>query len=365
MKIDERLRKTTIDFLKEYADKGYENAVECIDWLEKQDEKEITWDKEDEENMNNVLYILNQLKDTSAYKEDDVVEKIINWLKSIKDRLCPDNEYDKDMLEAIEYCLKNNRPLEREHFVWLKKYCEQKLADDAGPKDYNSIDPHFGRAVDGSIDPHFGKPIDTKQVETKPKTKPKFEVGQWVVYNRTDNSREIIQVYDIRDGRYYFTDNVHFSWSVEECDEKSHLWSIEDVRPGDILAFDDSEHILLVKESHDSTWGWRLSCWCHLLDGDFEVVEYHTKVEGLHPATNPQRDVFMKAMEEAGYTFDFEKKELKKTKKKFTWSEEDSVRLQRIIDFLWTNRKGDTDTIFQQEQDIEWLKSIKEKFKEN
>lgn len=35
-KDDERLRKTTISFLKEFADKGYENAVECIDWLEKQ-----------------------------------------------------------------------------------------------------------------------------------------------------------------------------------------------------------------------------------------------------------------------------------------------------------------------------------------
>lgn len=31
---DERLRKTSISFLKHYADKGYENAVECIDWLE-------------------------------------------------------------------------------------------------------------------------------------------------------------------------------------------------------------------------------------------------------------------------------------------------------------------------------------------
>jgi len=43
------------------------------------------------------------------------------------------------------------------------------------------------------------------------------------------------------------------------------------------------------------------------------------------------------------------------------WNEEDSIRLQRIIDFLWYNRKGDTDTIYQQEQDIEWLKSLKEK----
>ena len=35
-KEDERLRKTTIAFLKDFAEQGYENAVECIDWLEKQ-----------------------------------------------------------------------------------------------------------------------------------------------------------------------------------------------------------------------------------------------------------------------------------------------------------------------------------------
>ena len=35
-KDNERLRKTTIAFLKDFAEQGYENAVECIDWLEKQ-----------------------------------------------------------------------------------------------------------------------------------------------------------------------------------------------------------------------------------------------------------------------------------------------------------------------------------------
>ena len=30
---EERLINTTISFLKDFADKGYENAVECIDWL--------------------------------------------------------------------------------------------------------------------------------------------------------------------------------------------------------------------------------------------------------------------------------------------------------------------------------------------
>ena len=38
-KDDERLRKTTILFLKDFADKGYENAVECIDWLKTLGEK--------------------------------------------------------------------------------------------------------------------------------------------------------------------------------------------------------------------------------------------------------------------------------------------------------------------------------------
>lgn len=39
-KNNERLRKTTIAFLKDFAEQGYENAVECIDWLEKQREQE-------------------------------------------------------------------------------------------------------------------------------------------------------------------------------------------------------------------------------------------------------------------------------------------------------------------------------------
>ena len=32
-----RIRKTIISYLKEYVDKGYENAVECIDWLKEQE----------------------------------------------------------------------------------------------------------------------------------------------------------------------------------------------------------------------------------------------------------------------------------------------------------------------------------------
>lgn len=41
-KDDERLRKTTIAFLKDFAEQGYENAIECIDWIKKQSESSQT-----------------------------------------------------------------------------------------------------------------------------------------------------------------------------------------------------------------------------------------------------------------------------------------------------------------------------------
>lgn len=40
-KDDERLRKTTIAFLKDFAEQGYENAVECIAWIEKQGDQSL------------------------------------------------------------------------------------------------------------------------------------------------------------------------------------------------------------------------------------------------------------------------------------------------------------------------------------
>lgn len=37
------------------------------------------------------------------------------------------------------------------------------------------------------------------------------------------------------------------------------------------------------------------------------------------------------------------------------WKTEDYERLKRISQFVWNNRNGDTDEIYQQEQDVKWL----------
>ena len=51
----------------------------------------------------------------------------------------------------------------------------------------------------------------------------------------------------------------------------------------------------------------------------------------------------------------------KQGKRNPVWSEEDPKRIDYICDFIWKNRKGDTDEIYQQEQDVKWLKSLKQR----
>ena len=86
------------------------------------------------------------------------------------------------------------------------------------------------------------------------------------------------------------------------------------------------------------------------------------KLDDITPATKEQRDLLFQKMKEAGYEWDAEKKELRKIEQKpAEWSDEDSERLDRIHKFIWANRKGDTDEIYQLEQDADWHKSIKDR----
>lgn len=78
-KDEERLRKTTIAFLKDFAEQGYENAIECIDWLKKQSESSQT-------NEHAWLYLVSDVltwKDgIGQYLDDPRVQKLAKRLCS-------------------------------------------------------------------------------------------------------------------------------------------------------------------------------------------------------------------------------------------------------------------------------------------
>lgn len=221
-------------------------------------------------------------------------------------------------------------------------------------------------------------PIKDKQ-KTTDKVEPKFKVGDWIVYNRddcskeiigdwivynNDCSKEIIQVYDIRDGRYYFTDNVHFSWSIKECDEKSHLWTIQDVKDGDVLEFGDHGRPVVGIVSYVNKTTGKVDVNCLLENNNFKMGNYYNlDTIKPHPATKEQHDILFQKMKDAGYEWDAEKKELKKIEQKPAWSEEDEEMIRRIRCYLnefgnWLSDKNEekSQSIYKA---CDWLKSIK------
>lgn len=195
--------------------------------------------------------------------------------------------------------------------------------------------------------------------------KPKFKIGYWIVYHRNDSSTEIMRVYDIRDNRYYFNDNIHFSWSVKECDEKCHLWTIQDAKDGDVLC--SHQLIILFKQ-------WEPNTNCNFviahagidISGKLQITNGHWLISNeSKPATKEQRALLFQKIKEAGYEWDVEKKELKKIEQNPAWSEEDEYYLNSCITKIEIdiqNWEGHGKTMIDGDKEIIfWLKSLKER----
>jgi outer membrane protein OmpA-like peptidoglycan-associated protein len=224
-------------------------------------------------------------KDHILY-EDDIIE-IFPELKADED------EITKRMLDVITYKMSQHQPdiftsEENEWFnAWLEKQREQK------PFDYENA--------------------NIQQKDFAPKVEPKFQVGDWIVNNQTSI---IYLVISIRDDDYCLWPldaDIEGFLRIVDVDSEYHLWTIQDAKDGDILAC--NEEILMFK-SYSVQNRISLYCWYNGQTNNFhskEVVDISlTKRNKIYPATKEKRETLFKAMAEAGYTFDFDKKELKK-----------------------------------------------------
>lgn len=230
--------------------------------------------KESEDEMIKTA-ILNNLKKMCGNCQDDVcgvhIEDAIAWLeKQGKKPQC------KSALEAI----------------WEEK------VDDANkiePKDYSSIDPHFGKPAD--------------------KVNPKFHEGEWTVSKLDRKARQISEVHFDEYNSYYVVNGKDVN--LEEYDRLHHLWTINDAKDGDVLVtVDDENRPFIYKGCLDPNHPDSPVAYCgidavgYFCSGGCKFNHWWTS-DKVQPSTKEQRDTLMKAMTDAGYTFDFDKKELK------------------------------------------------------
>ena len=167
-----------------------------------------------------------------------------------------------------------------------------------------------------------------KQGEQKPadKVEPKFHEGEWVVYECGEETATL-QIKRIVEETYEFSDDSNLGVVDEDT---LRLWDVtKDAKAGDVLHSPCCKLLWIYKDEKTCYVGSNLN----YNSGSIVINKPICIPTDVQPATKEQRDTLEKAMADAGYTFDFEKKELKKIEQKPAWSEEDEKMIEAALQF--------------------------------
>ena len=322
---DEKVRKEIIRFIRmEVEDEIVGNK--WLAWLERQGDYANFRDKAQvgdriTKNEDGVLVNLSQLNRVANAEERQVEQNF--EMKTAAESLGVDSEtYNK----IIDECIFGDQ-------------------NDSCVKDYNNIDPHFGKSID--------------------KTEPKFHEGDWVV----SPNGVYWHIDKISNNRYEVTSNTGESSSWNLDTNIYHKFNIQDAKDGDVLICKGN-----IKNSNGIKYE-RICLFNNLNNAFFTltktsnfVEEYDIDVnidypDNTVPATKEQKEILFMAMADAGYTFDFEKKELKKIEQKPAWSEDDETYIEHIITAVknyYTDYKGKENPF--RKPILDFLKSLKERY---
>ena len=152
------------------------------------------------------------------------------------------------------------------------------------------------------------------------KVEPKFKVGDWII----DDKNRVGIIVRILDEHYIISfDGREVQISFEWEGKLFRKWSIKDAKDGDVLK-EDSCTFIIERMKPDGTA--IIHC-CLFDDGDFDLDStLGFDVDSTYPATKEQRDLLFQKMNEAGYEWDAEKKELKKIEQSKLTEFEDAVK---------------------------------------
>jgi len=399
---DEKIRKAIIKLVRqssEVLDKQNQNNM--INWLEKQKEYESTdfeyvWNRTDCGALTSAL---------DKYSEEAIINMCHAW-------------YDKGVeLERKSWLEKQGKETSEKEFTFkalprllemievsdrAKAYTE-KLAVALDNEGYHTD----AKIVRESIKIMNGEEVPMATMdEQKPvdNIEPKFKVGDWIVWQN--------KCYKVNYNGcgYELIDQNGLSTSLEygTVDKIAHLWTIQDAKDSDTLINKNymGESPFIFKETKPSNIKTDVSNpltifgYCGIGGVGF------TKSSGwgdtanciYHPATKEQRDTLFLKMKEAGYEWSEETHELKKisqrmvsaeakealydkptdeemkellrteyekgradtlSEMKSSWSEEDEVKINRIVACLENLNVADNDILL---KDVDWLKSLKDRY---
>lgn len=354
----EKIRKEIADFIyiSAFKPKDIKKKEKWLTWLEKQgNQKPVISDDALREGITHF--------GITQYQIDDWLKKYVNVEKQGEQKLCMIQWKGDNLKEVINFTGKD-----KNFDKWFTSFEEYEKY----VREHNDIFKLFNE--DGS---HYEVPVgawiiktpDGRNVASKAvlkqkladKTEPKFKVGDWIIHQGTNN---IYQVVAVIDNQYQlkYGDN----YTIQNCadvDRCARLWDItKDAKKGDVLRHNGCTFIFIciekgvVKGLEENLCNGTKAC----------NLGEPNKNNDYSPATKEQRDILFAKMEEAGYQWNAEKKELKLLitnggdfEQKQEWSDEDDYNLQCMIAKVTLDiQKGN---IGRNNELIDWLKSIKQR----
>ena len=289
----EDVKEKLIKFFQRYPYKYIADAEmftkDAIAWLEKQGEHNKWKPSKDEmDALYGLAYITNKMDD----KKDEAITKLYQDLKreffngASYENMFPSNPVDSD--------------------INIEKQGEKPTSDTRYEVKGDSVSVVNGKPFD-----YEHATITQKDFASK--DEPKFKVGDWIV-RQSSKGKTIAQILDIQE-QYYIGLDINgndFTSSRFLSDDKIYLWSIQDAKDGDVLQLGKVTAIFKKFINYA-----KCECYCSIYNGEFEIrIDNIYGCYNATPATKEQRDALMKAMTNAEYIFDFEKKELKKIEQK-------------------------------------------------
>ena len=330
--VDKCLNEAAKHFFSEGEDKYsvadlFYAGIKCgQSWLEKQSEQKYVLSEVDENIrkslIENFKFFGGDYLETSKWgKNDDLlVTDIIAWLE--KQGL----QKEINLIEILKHYPRETElysPIygklwlaevdEKNEIITCYKHCLDKGCTRAILEQEDTVS-FYSNGTTGLPDYTISKDCMLflydieKQNTDNDKVEPKFKVGDWVVGEGC-----ICKVIDIR-GRFYrlyFPDGKTGNIDIYYADEKFHHWTIEDAKDGDVISYDDG-WTCIFKCIH-GIW---FSSHCFITDeGEFyKGYERHevdsTIRSNINPSTKEQRDILFQKMEEAGYKWDVNRKEM-------------------------------------------------------